>query len=67
MAANGSDSAAAIVGRLRRTEAELETEKRLRRAAEHKAAGLSSAVRKLQLLIAKQRTAEAERRAEHAC
>jgi hypothetical protein len=60
MAASGNGtSAVAVLGRLQRAEAALEAERHKRRAAEHQNAGLRSAVKKLQSLIARQRAAEA--------
>jgi hypothetical protein len=63
--ANGN-GAAAIIGKLWRAEAKLAAEGHKHRHAERQLAGTRSAVRKLQVLLARQKAAEAERRAEGA-
>jgi hypothetical protein len=65
MAANGA-SAAAVLGRLARAERDLEAERVKRRRAEHQLAGSRSAIKKLQVVIARQRVADAARRAGEA-
>jgi hypothetical protein len=63
MAKNGSSIA--LAGRLSWIEAELAIKKQRRRRVEQQAAGLRSAVVRLQAVIAKQKAVEAERRAKH--
>jgi hypothetical protein len=63
---NGNGGSTALAARVQRLESELADEKRRRQLAEQKAAGLRSAVVRLQASLLKRKAEDAERRAESA-